>query len=106
MFSLLIALATMFGASPLKKNGDVEHFYEEVLCEAGMDSYEYGVDVTPLVKTLDNDKTLKITDFNREYFFGTLRGDATTWNSKGECLNSHCHYTDDLEYSELWLIKP
>ena len=94
---LLSLLMFLFSA-----NGTIDHFYEEVLCEAGMDTYEYGVDVTPLVKTIDNDKTLKITDFNRDHFFGYLRGEPMTWNSRGECLPSSCHAKDDLEYSDMW----
>ena len=101
MVSLIVLVSSLFGA-----NGTIEHFYEEVLCEAGMDHYEYGTDVTPLVKTLSGDKTLKITDFNNDHFFGKLRGEYMVWDSHGKCLPSTCRASDDLEYSDMWLIKP
>lgn len=104
MIAILITLLSIFGAG--KKNGNVEHFYDEVICEMGMDTYVFGIDATPLVKTVGNDSTLNIEDIHNGYFFGTLRGKSFTWNKKGECLNSLCREDDDLEYSKMWLLKP
>jgi hypothetical protein len=101
MVSFIVLVSSLFSA-----NGNIQHFYDEVLCEMSMDTYAHGVDPTPLVKTLSNDSTLRITDINNKHFFGTLRGKSLTWDSHGRCLPSTCNPSDDLEYSEMWLIKP
>lgn len=87
-------------------NGSLEYFLEEVLAEAGMDTYEYGTDVTPLVKTLDNNKTLKITNFGKHCLIGSLYGMPMAWDEHGKCMAVTCSSKDDLEYSDMWLIKP
>ena len=72
-----------------------------------MDSYEYGVDPTPLMVTWACE-TPKIDsiDFEHRGFYGTLNGNYLYWNSKGTCLNGKCGNDDDLTYSKLWIDVP
>lgn len=67
--------------------------------EMSCDTYEYGVDASPMVRTKNGDRP-KIDSIDTHYVYGMLNGKELRWDSAGVCL---ClDETKDLEFTDLF----
>lgn len=80
---------------------DVGYIYFEL----SMDTYPYGMDASPLIKTVGN-KHPKIDSIVDSRLYGRLGKRTLQWDSLGVCISSKCHPKDSLTWSEYWLDKP
>lgn len=78
-------------------NLDIEGIYLEL----SMDTYKWGSDVTPLVKTV-NGKSHKIDSLANSKFYGRVGNRRLIWDSTGACISRKCRKGDELTWSELW----
>jgi hypothetical protein len=94
---MLNLLLTLFFAGPF----DIGFVYFEM----SMDTYQYGSDPSPLVKTFGN-KHPKIDSLVDSKLYGHLGRRPIVWDSLGRCVSSNCKKKEDLTWSDYWLDPP
>lgn len=80
---------------------DVGYIYFEL----SMDTYPYGMDASPLVKTMRNEKP-RIDSLVGSKLYGRIKKREVVWDSLGHCISTSCRKNDNLTWSELWLDPP
>jgi len=73
----------------------------ELDTEMSMDTYEFGIDASPMVRTPKNTSP-KIDSMWTDTLYGRLEGRELKWNKKGECVSPLCKPNEELIWSELW----
>jgi hypothetical protein len=77
----------------------------EIYVELSMDTYPYGMDPSPLIKTVGN-KHPKIDSMVDSRLYGRLGRRTLQWDSTGVCVSRNCRPSDNLTWSDLWVDKP
>lgn len=76
------------------------HFSQsELEFEMSCDTYPYGVDASPMVKTVSGNNP-RIDSINNDGLVGTLAGQTFKWNRRGKCLCNDINM--DLIWSDLF----
>ena len=97
MIALAVLLSSLAGVSPF----DIEEIYIEM----SMDTYPNGMDASPLVKTMGNAHP-KIDSLSGDTLYGKINTRILKWNKKGECVSPLCKPTEDLTWSDIWVVTP
>lgn len=93
MIGLISILLSLSSANPFSLN--------EVYVEMSMDTYPYGIDVGPLIKTIGDEHPI-IDSLAEDCLFGTIDKRALKWNEKGECVSPLCKPNENLTWSDYW----
>lgn len=76
-----------------------------VYFELSMDTYQHGMDASPLVKTVGGARP-HIDSLSGPYLYGRLKGRPMVWDSLGNCISTRCKKKDNLTWSEYWVDVP
>lgn len=76
-----------------------------VYFELSMDTYKYGSDPSPLIKTVGN-KHPKIDSMVDSRIYGRIGKRVLLWDSLGVCISHNCRQSDSLTWSDIWLDPP
>lgn len=91
MFAVLLSLICAGSAFDIR----------ELDTEMSMDTYEFGIDASPMVKTFKNTSPT-IDSLVCDTLYGRLEGRKLIWNKKGECVSPLCKPNEELTWSDLW----
>ena len=73
--------------------------------ELSMDTYKYGSDPSPLIKTV-NGRRLHIDSMVDYKLYGRVGNRLLTWDSLGHCISTTCKKGDNLTWSNIWKDLP
>ena len=74
-------------------------FISEMMNEIGMDTYPYGTDPTPIVRTFSG-RSVLIDSVSDSFVYGRIALKPVVWDSNGKCLNGNKEHR--LVFNELF----
>ena len=74
----------------------------ELDVELSMDTYPYGIDISPMVQTKGG-RSPRIDSITGEHLYGKVGQYHLQWDEDGACVGLMCLEEDDLIWSDLWM---